>query len=179
MIKFLEGKLIYLRAIALSDVNESYLKWLNEPDVTTGLASGTFPTSLDALRLYVEQKSADKNTIMFAICDQKSNKHIGNIKLDNFDWVSRTCELGVLIGEKDFWGKGIGSEVCKLTIRYALQQLNIRKILLAVYANNAGAIKVYEKIGFVKEGTLRQHIWSNGEYIDKHYMGLFASELKA
>jgi RimJ/RimL family protein N-acetyltransferase len=116
---------------------------------------------------------------MLAICDQESNKHIGNIKLDNFDWVSRTCELGVLIGEKDFWGKGIGSEVCKLTIKYAFEQLNIRKILLAVYAHNIGAIKVYEKLGFVNEGTLRQHIWSNGAYVDKHYMGLFASEFKS
>jgi len=102
MIKFLEGTQIYLRAIELSDVNENYLKWLNEPDVTTGLASGTFPSTLSALRNYVELKSTDKNTVMLAICDQENNKHIGNIKLDNFDWVSRTCELGVLIGEKDF-----------------------------------------------------------------------------
>jgi RimJ/RimL family protein N-acetyltransferase len=179
MIKFLEGQLVYLRAIEVSDVNENYLKWLNEPDVTTGLASGTFPSTLVSLLKFVEQKSTDKNTVMLAICDKVSNKHIGNIKLDNFDWVSRTCELGILIGEKDFWGKGIGSEVCKLTIQYAFLQLNIRKILLAVYANNAGAIKVYEKLGFVNEGTLRQHIWSNGQYIDKHFMGLFASEFKS
>jgi len=179
MIKFLDGNQIYLRAIELSDVNENYLKWLNEPDVTTGLASGTFPSTLSALQNYVEQKTTDKNTVMLAICDQESNKHIGNIKLDNFDWVSRTCELGVLIGEKDFWGKGIGSELCKLTIQYAFQQLNLRKILLAVHAHNTAAIKVYEKLGFVNEGTLRQHIWSNGAYIDKHYMGLFASEFKS
>lgn len=176
MIKFLAGKLIYLRAIELSDVNENYLKWLNEPDVTTGLASGTFPSTLAALHRFVEQKSTDKNTVMLAICDAVTNKHIGNIKLDNFDWVSRTCELGVLIGEKEYWGKGIGSEVCKLTIRYAFQQLNIRKILLCVYANNPGAIKVYKKLGFVNEGTLREHIWSNGSYIDKHFMGLFSAE---
>ena len=179
MIKFLEGKLIYLRAIELSDVNENYLKWLNEPDVTTGLASGTFPSTLAALHHFVAQKSRDTNTVMMAICDKETNKHIGNIKLDNFDWVSRTCELGVLIGEKEFWGKGIGSEVCKMTIHYAFQQLNIRKIVLCVYANNPGAIKVYEKLGFVNEGTLRQQIWSKGSYIDKHFMGLFSTEFNA
>lgn len=179
MIKFIEGKLIYLRAIEVSDVSENYLKWLNEPDVTSGLASGTFPSTMSSLQKFVEQKSTDKNTVMLAICDKETNKHIGNIKLDNFDWVSRTCELGILIGEKDFWGKGIGTEVCKLTIQYAFQQLNIRKVLLCVYSNNPGAIKVYEKLGFVNEGTLRQHIWSNGQYIDKHYMGLFATEFKS
>ena len=64
-------------------------------------------------------------------------------------------------------------------MQYAFQQLNIRKILLTVYASNIGAIKVYEKLGFINEGTLRQHIWSNGTYIDKHYMGLFSSEFKS
>lgn len=115
---------------------------------------------------------------MFAICDKSTNRHIGNIKLDNFDWISHTCELGVLIGEKDFWGKGIGTEACTLAIQYAFNILNIRKVLLAVYATNIGAIKVYEKLGFVNEGTLRKHIWSNGNYIDKHFMGLFKEELK-
>ena len=85
MITFLQGSLIYLRAIEPSDANENYLKWLNEPDVTTGLASGTFPSNLNALTKYVEQKANDKNTVMLAICDKQSNKHIGNIKLDNFD----------------------------------------------------------------------------------------------
>ncbi len=173
MIKFLEGKLIYLRAIEREDANENYLKWLNEPQITAGLASGTFPSTLTALKSYVEQKSTDKNTVMLAICDQKTNKHIGNIKLDNFDWVSSTCELGVLIGDTSFWGKGIGYEVCKLTIDYAFSQLNIRKILLAVYANNMAAIKVYQKLGFNNEGTLKDQIWQNGAYIDKHFMGLF------
>ncbi len=79
MIKFLDGNQIYLRAIELSDVNENYLKWLNKPDVTTGLASGTFPSTLSALQNYVEQKTTDKNTVMLAICDQESNKPIGYI----------------------------------------------------------------------------------------------------
>ncbi|MCC6251647.1 MAG: GNAT family N-acetyltransferase [Bacteroidia bacterium] len=178
MIRFIEGKQIYIRAIELTDVSENYLRWLNEPDVTTGLLSGTFPSTITELQSYVEQKINDRNTVMFAICDKSTNRHIGNIKLDNFDWISHTCELGVLIGEKDFWGKGIGTEACTLAIQYAFNILNIRKVLLAVYATNIGAIKVYEKLGFVNEGTLRKHIWSNGNYIDKHFMGLFKEELK-
>lgn len=115
---------------------------------------------------------------MFAICDKTNDLHIGNIKVDNFDWVSRTCELGVLLGDRTYWGKGIGTEVMQLTLHYAFEQLNIRKVMLAVYANNPAAIKLYEKVGFVQEGCLRQQIHYKGEYIDKYYMGIFSNELQ-
>ena len=115
---------------------------------------------------------------MFAICDKVNDVHIGNIKLDNFDWVNRTCELGLLLGDRTYWGKGIGTEVMRLTLAYAFNQLNLRKVLLAVYANNPAAIKLYEKVGFKNEGCLRSQIFVKGEYIDKHYMGIFSNELQ-
>ena len=95
---FLKSDDIYLRALCIDDANNEYLSWLNNSDVTSGLVSGTFPSTLQELVKYVSAKTEDRNTIIFAICDTKTNKHIGNIKIDNFDWVSRTCELGILIG---------------------------------------------------------------------------------
>jgi [ribosomal protein S5]-alanine N-acetyltransferase len=178
MIRFLQGKKIYLRAITLQDVTTEYLSWLNDEETTKGLASGVFPSSIEDLKKFVEGVIGNKNVVMFAICDNETNVHIGNIKLDNFDWVSRTCELGVLIGNKNYWGKGIGSEVCGLTLTYAFTDLNIRKVSLAVYENNPAAIKLYEKLGFQHEGRLRNHIFEGGKYFDKLYMGIFREELK-
>jgi len=175
---FLEGEQVYLRAIELSDATESYLSWLNDPETTRGLMSGAYPSNLNELRKYVEQVSNSKDAVMFAVCDKSNDEHIGNIKIDRFDWTSRTCELGILLGSKSHRGKGIGTEVCRMVLQYAFTQLNIRKVLLAVYANNPAAIRTYEKLGFVMEGTLRDHIWAEGSYVDKHFMGIFKDELK-
>ncbi|MFN0030639.1 MAG: GNAT family N-acetyltransferase [Flavobacteriales bacterium] len=178
MSNFLEGERIYLRGIATSDATDEYLSWLNDEETTRGLASGLFPSNMDELKAFLDRIATNRNAVMLAICDSTNQLHIGNIKLDNFDWVSRTCELGLLIGNKNYWGKGIGYEVCKLTLQYAFAELNIRKVLLAVYANNPAAIQLYKKLGFVEEGCLRQHIFEGGLYHDKFYMGLFAEELK-
>lgn len=178
MSRFLEGEKIFLRALTQSDANEEYLSWLNDEETTRGLASGVFPSSIEALKKFVESISSRKDVVMFAICDVQNGQHIGNIKLDNFDWVSRTCELGILIGNKNYWGKGIGYEVCLLTLKYAFQDLNIRKVVLAVYENNPAAVKLYEKLGFQHEGRLRQQVFEGGKYYDKLYMGIFAEELK-
>jgi ribosomal-protein-alanine N-acetyltransferase len=178
MIRFLEGNQIYLRAITMNDVTETYLSWLNDEETTRGLASGVFPSTIEELRRFVESVVSNRGVVMFAICDKQNNEHIGNIKLDNFDWVSRTCELGLLIGNKNYWCKGIGYEVCKLALDYAFTDLNIRKVSLAVYENNPAAIKLYEKLGFQKEGQLRSHIFEGGKYFDKLYMGIFREELR-
>jgi RimJ/RimL family protein N-acetyltransferase len=175
---FLQSDTIYLRALSIDDVTAEYLSWLNNNDVTAGLVAGTFPSTFQDLQQYINAKAQDKNTVIFAICDKHTHKHIGNIKIDNFDWISKTCELGILIGNKDFWGKGIGTEACKLVIDYAFNTLNIRKILLAVYSTNVSAIKVYERLGFEKEGTLKAHVFQHGNYIDKHYMSIFNNEKK-
>jgi RimJ/RimL family protein N-acetyltransferase len=178
MNRFLEGNTIYLRAIETTDATDRYLSWINDEEVTRGLASGVYPSTLEDLKKYIQSITSSKNAVMFAICDKTNDLHIGNIKVDNFDWVSRTCELGVLLGDRTYWGKGIGTEVMRLTLLYAFEQLNIRKVMLAVYANNPAAIKLYEKVGFVKEGCLRQQIHYKGEYIDKYYMGIFSNELQ-
>jgi [ribosomal protein S5]-alanine N-acetyltransferase len=177
MIRFLEGEKIYLRAIELRDANEDYLSWLNDDETTRGLASGVFPSSIEELKSYVDSAIKTKNVIMLAICDRTNDLHIGNIKLDHFDWVSRTCELGLLIGNKAYWGKGIGHEVCTLTLQYAFDDLNVRRVMLAVYENNPAAIRLYEKLGFQHEGCLRKHVFEGGEYYNKLYMGIFKEEL--
>lgn len=178
MSRFIEGERIYLRAITAEDATDEYLSWLNDEETTRGLASGIFPSTRADLQRFLDAVVPNKNVVMFAICDKTNDLHIGNIKLDNFDWIARTCELGLLIGNKNYWGKGIGSEVCKLTIQYAFSDLNIRKVLLAVYENNPAAIHLYKKLGFVEEGRLRKQIFEGGEFYDKFYMGIFQEELK-
>ncbi|MEO0581013.1 MAG: GNAT family protein [Bacteroidota bacterium] len=173
---FLDGDSLALRAITMEDASEEYLSWLNDPETTKGLETGKFPQTMDQLESYISAMMADRGVIMLAIIEKSSGRHIGNIKLHNFDWISRTGELGILIGNKSVWGKGYGHESCKLIVAYAFDRLNLRKVWLAVYANNPAAIHIYQKLGFEEEGKLKAHVFSGAAYVDKIFMGLFAQD---
>lgn len=172
---FRSGEKCFLRALELGDANSDYLSWVNNPETTRGLVTGRFPSNLEQLKAYLQDATA-KSAVFLAICDIESKKHIGNIKLDQFDWISRTAELGILIGDRNFWGKGIATEACRLLLDYAKKDLNLNKVTLSVFSNNPAAKRVYEKLGFVEEGCLRQHLFIDGKYEDKFYMSVFLNE---
>jgi len=167
----LRGDLIYLRYIKLSDVGDRYLSWLNDSEVMESIATSNY--NLKNLRLYVKDKISNKDTHFFAIILKNRNLHIGNIKLDFHDSKANVSELGVLIGDKDFWGKGIAKEACSLLLNYGFNILKIRKIYLAVYEHNLSAINLYKSLGFQLEGKLIKHIYASGTLQDKYLMGIF------
>jgi RimJ/RimL family protein N-acetyltransferase len=168
------GKKVYLRPIKESDVTEDYLSWLKDPEVMLGIESSGY--TLENLKEYVFSKITSEKDYFFVICDQQNDKHIGNIKLEITDSKAQVAELGLLIGDKSYWGKGIGSEICRLVINFGFNQIYLRKIFLAVYENNPNAKKLYEKLGFKLEGILRKHIIVQSVYYDKYLMGLFKEE---
>ena len=174
---FLGNDKIYLRPISIDDASTRYLSWINSKEVTKGMLTGKIPTNLEQLKRYLESVSNDKNSVMLAICEKNNDLHIGNVKLDQFDWVGHTAMFGIMIGDKDFWGKGIGTMVCELVGEYAFNTLNLRKLTLSVYDNNPAAVGLYEKSGFVQEGRLRKHVFADGVYYDKIYMSKFREEV--
>lgn len=169
---FLKGDKIILRPIEVSDANQEYLSWVNDQTITSGLVTGYFPQNLDQLSNYIKS-TLNRGVVFLAICDKSTNQHIGNIKLDSIDWIARTAEIGILLGNKAFWGKGIGTEAFHLLTDYGFTGLNLNKIWLTVFSNNPSAIKLYQKLGFIEEGVLKHHIFKNGEYLDKIYMAKF------
>jgi len=176
MIKFLEGNQVYLRPLTVDDANDIYLKWLNDLEVTRGLASGYFPITQQELVNYVSGALRDQNTVFFALCEKDTNRHIGNLKVDRIDWMARTCELGLIIGEESARGRGLGFESMNLVIQYIFAELNLNKITLAVFENNPGAMKLYQKLGFQVEGRFVNHVFKEGRLWDKIYLSLFKSE---
>ena len=170
---FLTGKSIFLRKLVLKDANFNYLKWMHDVNITSGIYTGIYPTSLKELKNYIRSAAQNKNELAFAICWKRSRVHIGNIKIESFDMISRTCGLGIIIGEKKYWGRGVGEEACSMMIDYAFERLNFRKITLIVFSNNPAAFRLYSKLGFKKEGVLKRHIFRNGRYEDKIFMSLF------
>jgi ribosomal-protein-alanine N-acetyltransferase len=170
----LQGNTIHLKPLSINEVNTTYLSWLQDPEVMTGIETSGY--TLENLKQYVTVQLGNSNVHFFAIWSNDTNQHIGNIKFEIVDRKAKVSDLGLLIGNKNYWGKGVGSEACKLGITYLFEQLGLRKIYLAVYENNPSAKKLYENAGFKLEGTLRKHVLVNNEYYDKYLMGLFKEE---
>ena len=175
---FVEGSLVILRPLERADLNERYLGWLNDPEVTRYTETGTFPTTSEDLENYYRGITSSRNDVMLAIVDKQSGLHIGNVKLGPIHWVHRWATFGILIGEKEFWGKGAGEEATRLMVEYGFRRLNLHRIDLGVFAEHEAAVRCYEKVGFKVEGRMREDLFRGGEYKDRLWMGLLRSEYK-
>jgi RimJ/RimL family protein N-acetyltransferase len=171
------GKVV-LRSITLEHVSDIYLSWLNDPKVTQGIITKVNQYNRDNLREYIEKAIKDESTYMFAIHDIMTELHIGNIKLYDIHLENKTCGLGLMIGDKSFWGRGVGADACNALADFAFETLKLRKIWLTAFCNNPAAVALYQKVGFEIEGTLKQHVFVDGVYIDEYFMALFPQNRK-
>ena len=105
-------------------------------------------------------------------------RFIGTTGLYSHRDIYRSFEFRILIGHPDCLGKGIGTEVTRMVVDWGFKRLNAHRIWLGVNAENLGAIKCYEKVGFKREGVLRDEIFCNGHYTDAIRMGLLESDWK-
>ncbi len=175
-VPFLVGRRLYLRPLQETDLNEGYLGWLNDSEVTRYLAFGRFPVTDSANREYLRRFFGSTADILLAIVDIESDQHIGNVTLNRIDWIDRTADTGIMIGRKDFWGRGYATEAWTLLIRYAFERLGLHKIIAGSTAEHTGSLSALKKLGFQREGILRGEIFLDGKYHDVIRMGLFVEE---
>ena len=168
----LEGALVYLRPVGPDDVKGGYGRWMNDPQVNQFLESRFHRFSEADLRAYVAKFQSDPDHVFLAVVARDTETHIGNVKLGPIDRHHGFADMGLLIGERTYWGRGIATEVISLVARYAFDELKLRKVTAGCYATNRGAIKAFEKAGFVREGLRRKQYESNGEYVDHVMLGL-------
>jgi len=173
---FLRGSKVYLRPLERTDLNETYLSWLNDAEVTRYLETGAFPATMQDLEKFYQGVTGSKTAVIFAVADRKSHRHIGNAKLGPIDWVHRRAMFGIMIGDKAFWGKGVGEEVTRLMVEYGFYRLNLNRIGLAVFAEHEAAVRCYQAVGFKTEGRFREEMFSQDTYKDRLWMGLLRSE---
>jgi len=141
----IDGERIYLRPLTTDDVSFEYVSWLNDPEVTEHLA--TQRATVGSVLAYVREKNADDDILFLGIFDKKDNEHIGNVKCEFIHLPE--VELGILLGNKKYWGKGLGSETVDTITKFIFENYeNSEKVYLKVYTNNKRAIKCYEKAGF-------------------------------
>jgi len=142
----IEGERIYLRILEEDDASEEYASWINDSEVNRYLE--TKKTTAEDLKKYIAEKRKSEECLFFGIFLKESKKHIGNIKLEPIDTKEKIATMGMMIGDKSHWGKGIATEALNILVDWAFNNLDIYEIDLGVLKDNAAAIKVYEKSGF-------------------------------
>lgn len=167
----IEGQRIYLRRLSVLDVNEKYLKWMRDSKVNRFLESRFEKWNLKKLRDYVRNILQNTNCIFFVIIDRETGKHIGNIKIGPIVFPHRYAEVGIIIGDKAFLGKGLGYESLKLVKDYAFKNLKIHKLVAGAYINNIGSVKIFKKNGFIVEGIRKKQYLFKGKYVDAVLFG--------
>jgi RimJ/RimL family protein N-acetyltransferase len=167
---------VFLRALEVDDLERTY-QWHNDSDLYQSL-TGTFRyVSQPAEEEWLSKKQGfSTREVSLAICLSGDSEHIGNIYLNNVDWVARHASVGVFIGNSDQHGKGYGQAAMRSLIKHAFEDLGLLRLYLFVLEDNKPAIRLYEKCGFVTEGRLRKHAFKSGKHKDVLVMGLCADD---
>jgi RimJ/RimL family protein N-acetyltransferase len=167
---------VYLRAFEIEDYKKS-IKWRNDQNIWKSTDDNYFFVSSEREKKWIENAIFnDKNNIRLAICLKENNKYIGNVNLLNIEWINRQAEFSIFIGEKKEWKKGYATEATKLMVAFGFNQRNLNRIYLTVLENNKVAIYLYEKIGFKKEGILREALFKDNKYYNLIIMSILKEE---
>ncbi len=118
-------------------------------------------------------------SVFFAIAVKDGDVHIGDLKLGPIDWIHRHAVLGMLIGDKSYWGQGYGSEAAGLAAEFAFQRLHLHKLIVFCYSVNVGGIKSPQKAGFSIEGRSAGRYLCVGQYVDSIMLGLINPNTQA
>ena len=171
----LQGEKIKLRPIQLNDL-EILNKWKNSEETYKYLGGGFMPTSVDIQKNWMESLMDTTGNNKRFIIENLFGHPVGMIGLYNINWIHRTCELGVFIGDSTEHGKGIGSEATALIEEFAKKYCNLRKIKLWVVEENIRAVHMYEKLHYCKAGRLAKERFIDGKYCSVVIMEKFFEE---
>ncbi len=173
-----KGPRLYLRRMTESDAGPAYCGWLNDPEVMRYIESRHIQHTPESTAAYIRQINANPDNHFFAVCTLEGSRHIGNIKLGPINRIHKRGDVGLIIGEKEFWGKGFATEAIELITRFAFESLGLNKLKAGCYVVNEGSARAFEKCGWQREGLLRDEVIFESHPMDVIFMGITAADYK-
>lgn len=143
----------HLRELRSEDATEKYLSWLNNDKAIKWITTASDTDSLLKLKSYIDIRIGRDDICFIGIFDKNTGNHIGNVKYEPIDVELGYAVLGVLIGDANFRGKGVFSEVFDASAKWLKQNFKINQILLGVEKENTSAVNAYMKSGFVIQNS--------------------------
>lgn len=166
---------LVLRALEPKDAEALY-QFKNDWEAVRQLGGFLYGLSRQNICDWIQAHRNCQDEVFWAISD--GHACIGHVGLYKVDMRARSAEFGILIGNRSSWGKGVGTRVTATVLEWAFTQLNLHRVYLSVLATNTRAIALYERLGFVREGVLRQDQFRDGRYVDVVVMGILKDEFK-
>lgn len=144
---------------------EKYRQWVNDPAIVS-LIDRVRPVTAEEHRRWYEGIVGDPHCVIFAIEALPANCFVGCVWLYGIDYRHRHAELRIVIGEKQYWGKGIGKEAISAVVEFAFKKLYLHKLFAYVLATNTRAAEVFTKAGFRREALLKKEKYIDGVFVD-------------
>jgi RimJ/RimL family protein N-acetyltransferase len=166
---------ITLRPLEPDDLDALYQQ-KNDPEVARLLDGFATGYARSDIRDWHDYHHGRKDEVMWAIIVFESQRCIGHVGLYQIDFRVGKANFGIMIGDKAYWGQGIGTLCTQFAVDYGFRELNLNRIELTVLDSNQRAIQLYRKIGFREEGKLRQAQYKRGQYHDIVIMAILRDE---
>lgn len=138
------------------DLVPTYLRWMNDFEVIRTLGAPMRPMTQESEEAWYEKACKEEGCARFTIYTREECRPIGNTGLEGIDLRNRTAEFGILIGDREWWNRGCGTETARLMLDYGFHVLGLHHVYLRVFSNNPRGIRAYTRAGFREAGRLRQ-----------------------
>lgn len=169
---FIQCDGFYLRGLESTDLAGHWYDWFNDSEITRFQNKGYIPNTLQAQTSYFEALQKSDHDVVFAIIDDVSDSHVGNVGLHGIDRLHRTAMLGIVIGEREYMGRGWGKQAWVAITKYAFEVINLHKVSATVFDGNDRSLKCALAAGYEVEGCQKEQMYKNGKYCDLIWLGI-------
>lgn len=152
------------------------LKWLDDPDLREHIGT-IYPIPMARHLEWYRTVVDDKSQLILAI--ETENGHVGTIGLRGIDFVYRSAELWIYIGDQQNRGSGVAKAAVEQILEFGFNTLNLHRVFVQVFDFNERARRFFQKCGMKPEGVLREAVFKRGRYWDKHVLGILSSDSRA
>jgi RimJ/RimL family protein N-acetyltransferase len=170
------GKLVRLRALEQHDYGV-LAEWLNDPDVMVYWGRPGNTVSVEEVARQEQHNAARGNSRKYII-ETLGGRPIGQIDYYDLDWQARSAWTSIMVGEREFWSGGYGTDAMRTLIAYLIDEMGLHRVALTVHRTNERAQKSYRKNGFVEEGVLRDWAFFGGQWIDGIIMAVLEPDIR-
>lgn len=162
---------ISLRLFKESDINSEYISWLNNSEVVKYSNQRFITHTTQSCKSYFES-FLNTDNLFLAINHNETKKFLGTMTV-YFSVNHSTADIGIMIGNRNFWGMGLGEEAWKGLMGCLINKLDIRKVTGGTLSCNKGMIRIFQKVGMVTDGVRKDQEVINGECHDILYFAKF------
>ena len=166
---------VYLRAIE-SDDYKTTIKWHNDNEIWNMVGGTKYFVSMEYEKKWIEDAIWNKDQIKLGICVKENNELIGFCSLIKMDLANGSAEISIMIGDNQYWGKGLGSEAILLLSDFAFSERGFNRIWALILENNIASRRMFEKCGYKTEGVLRKSIYKNSKFHNQVIMSILQED---